>query len=88
MRLGRRGRSAHPRLTCPDVVELITDYIEGALRPDAAARVATHLAECDGCAAYLDQMRSAAAMLPGLELPGLPEDACEKLVDAFRDWQH
>jgi anti-sigma factor RsiW len=68
------------------VVELITDYLEGALAPDTADRVSAHLSDCGGCSAYVHQMRATASVLRGLELSGLPEGACEELVAAFRDW--
>jgi len=43
-----------PALTCHEVVEIVTDYLEGALTPDVEERVEAHLALCDGCARYLD----------------------------------
>jgi predicted anti-sigma-YlaC factor YlaD len=44
-------------LTCREFVELITDYLEGALIPVEAARVASHLGSCRPCTLYLDQMQ-------------------------------
>lgn len=44
-------------LTCQEVVELVTAYLEGALDAATSARFEAHLAGCDGCAAYLDQFR-------------------------------
>ena len=44
-------------LTCRELVELITDYLEGAMPPDERARFEAHVAECDGCEAYVRQMR-------------------------------
>lgn len=86
MRIGRLRRATAPGLTCADVVELITDYVEGALAPDVAARVSVHLSDCEGCTVYLDQMRATAAAVRRVELSGLPEVACAELLDAFRDW--
>ncbi|HZC69317.1 MAG TPA: zf-HC2 domain-containing protein [Jatrophihabitans sp.] len=75
-----------PGLTCSDVVELVTDYVEGTLPADVAGRVAAHLAECDGCATYLEQMMQTAAALRRVELAGLSDAACAELRAAFRDW--
>jgi anti-sigma factor RsiW len=80
----RWGRN--PRLNCADVVELVTDHLEGTLSPALAARVSAHLAECDGCTTYLEQMKQTSAALRGVDLSGLPEDVCADLVEAFRDW--
>jgi anti-sigma factor RsiW len=75
-----------PALSCAEVVELVTDYLEDALAPDTAGRVAAHLADCVGCSVYLDQLRATSAALRGLELSGLPDEACATLLAAFRDW--
>jgi anti-sigma factor RsiW len=79
-------RAASPELNCDDVVELVTDYIEGALRADVADRVAAHLAECDGCADYLEQMKQTAAALGSVPMSGLSQQACAELLAAFRNW--
>jgi anti-sigma factor RsiW len=81
-----RHRTSPPDLTCAEVVELITDYLEGALAPDMSARVSEHLAACEGCTVYLDQMRATSKTLRGVELAGLSEEACDTLLSAFRDW--
>ena len=44
-------------IACRDLVELVTDYLEGALSPQQHARFQHHIAGCDGCTAYLEQMR-------------------------------
>ena len=50
-------------LTCQQVVELVTDYLEDALGATERARFETHVADCDGCDAYLGQMRTTIALL-------------------------
>ena len=45
-------------LTCHEVLDLLTEYLEGALAPVDRARVAAHLEECDGCARFLEQLTS------------------------------
>ena len=51
------------RLTCREVVKLLTDYLERALRPEDLARVEEHLATCAGCRAYLEQLRTTIGVL-------------------------
>ncbi|MGI5126860.1 zf-HC2 domain-containing protein [Pseudonocardia sp. CA-107938] len=73
-------------LVCQDLVELVTDYLEGALGPAETARVQRHLSTCDGCTAYVDQARAAvraSAALPP-ELPSAQAEA--QLLDIFRTW--
>jgi anti-sigma factor RsiW len=49
-------------LTCRELVELATDYLEGALPPDERARFEAHLERCLGCASFLEQMRQTAQL--------------------------
>ena len=87
-----RRRRRDRGLACAEIVELVTEYLEGALPPNARAQVEAHLAGCDGCAEYLDQivrtsglLRAAAAAGDG-ETVALSDDACATLTEAFRDW--
>jgi anti-sigma factor RsiW len=83
MRLTRfRRRSG---LTCQEVVELVTAYLEDALTPRRRAQVQAHLDACEHCSRYLDQIRATVAELGGLPLDGLSDEAYETLADAFRD---
>jgi anti-sigma factor RsiW len=50
-------------LHCAELVELVTDYLDGALDDEAERRVADHLAGCDGCTTYVDQIRRTVAEL-------------------------
>ena len=45
-------------VTCQEVVELVSDHLEGALAPDEAALFEQHLNFCDGCDCYVDQRRA------------------------------
>ena len=73
-------------LTCHEVVELVSDYLEGALAPDVEERVAAHLALCDGCTRYLDQMRETIRLTGMLTEEQIPEDQKRDLLVAFRSW--
>ena len=60
------------RLACRDVVELVTDHLEGALGGNLRRRLEAHLAGCVACAAYLAQMRATVAALARLDRRDLP----------------
>ena len=73
-------------LTCAQLVELITDYLEGALGPGDAERVEEHLVFCDGCGNYLEQMRATVTAAGRLRAEDVPVQLQERLLAAFRDW--
>jgi anti-sigma factor RsiW len=72
-------------LACQEFVELITDYLEGALSRRDRKRVERHLAACDGCTAYLEQMRFTIQAMA--ELPPVPSDehTRQHLLQMFRE---
>jgi predicted anti-sigma-YlaC factor YlaD len=72
-------------LVCREVVEMVTDYLEGALSPVAARRFEEHLTGCLGCDTYLDQMRRTVGALLHLAGGTLPEATRAGLLAAFRD---
>jgi anti-sigma factor RsiW len=75
------------QLSCQELVELVTDYFEGALSPEEVARFEGHVERCDGCNSYLEQMRMAIELTGKLE-PGEVEPRAEAaLRDAFREWK-
>jgi len=73
-------------MNCDELVELVTAYLEGALDPAQAQRFAEHLAVCEGCGTYLEQIRRTVAALGGLPAGELPPGARDQLLAAFRDW--
>jgi anti-sigma factor RsiW len=73
-------------LSCQELVELVTDYFEGAMAPEERERFEAHLAECPGCDIYLEQMRATIALArASAELEQRPETAA--LRAAFRDYR-
>jgi len=74
-------------LTCQELVELVTHYLEGALPPGERARFEEHLGICEGCAHYLDQMRVSTRLVgrTSEELERLP--GMDDLLEAFRGWR-
>ena len=71
-------------LACTEEVELVTDYLEGALPPVEARRLERHLETCPGCTEYLEQMRAIAGSLRPLREDALPPEIRDDLIDAFR----
>jgi anti-sigma factor RsiW len=49
-------------ISCREVVELVTAYLDGALSPEDSARVRAHLVHCDSCVRYVEQIRATARM--------------------------
>jgi anti-sigma factor RsiW len=67
------------------VVEIVTDYFEGALPAAEARRLEHHLENCPGCSEYLAQMRTLAGSLGGLGEESIPAETRDALIAAFRD---
>ena len=84
MRLWRR-RHRHDPLVCREFVELVTDYLEGALPDAERARFEAHLAECDGCAGYLEDFRRLVGTLEATPEPPPEGETHDALLRAFRD---
>jgi len=71
-------------LTCAQVVELVTEYLEATLDPGVVLRFHEHLADCDGCAVYLEQMRRTITLTGRLREEQLAPEVRTALLDAFR----
>ena len=74
-------------LTCRELVELVTDYLEGALPPEEQARFEEHITGCRPCTTYLGQMREMLRLLGHLTEESVSPDARDILLQAFRDWK-
>ncbi len=74
-------------LSCQELVELVTDYLEDALTADTRARFEHHIDECPSCGTYLDQMRFSIALTGRLAEGDLSPERRDALLDAFRDWK-
>ena len=70
-----------------EMVELMTDYLEGALSARDRARFEDHIAGCDGCRSYLEQMRSTMRLVGRIPNEPIPERLQEELMQAFRAWK-
>jgi anti-sigma factor RsiW len=74
-------------LTCKELVELITGYLEGTLRGRQRRRFESHLAACDGCTRYLAQMEATIRATGTLTEEQVPDEQKVVLLAAFRDWR-
>ncbi len=73
-------------LACKQVVELVTDYLEGTMPPRERARFESHIADCPNCRRYLAQMRTTLAVLGRIEPEEVAPEAMDELVALFRRW--
>ena len=71
-------------LTCREIVELVTDYLEGELDAITTTAFDAHLDVCPGCARYLEQIRETVTTLGEVSSDNLSAEAQAGLVDAFR----
>ena len=74
-------------LACRQVVELVTDYLEGALSRRDRRRFERHLRGCPNCTSYLEQMRVTIATTGRLTPEDLTPEARQELTDLFRTWR-
>jgi predicted anti-sigma-YlaC factor YlaD len=73
-------------LSCQELVELVTDYLEGALEAAELARFDQHLAACGKCRQYLEQLRQTIRITGTLRPDDLSPEAEAALLDAFHGW--
>ncbi|HSJ51902.1 MAG TPA: zf-HC2 domain-containing protein [Actinomycetota bacterium] len=78
--------NAPTKMNCRTLVELVTDYLEGALGDAERTAVEAHLAQCDGCTNYLEQIRTTIRVTGHLHEEQIPAEAREPLLRVFRDW--
>jgi anti-sigma factor RsiW len=74
-------------LPCREVVELVTDYLEGALSRRDRRRIERHLAGCPHCSAYLAQMRETLRLTGGLVPEDLPPEIQREFEEIYRNWE-
>jgi len=73
-------------LSCQELVELVTDYLEGALAPGDLRRFEEHIEGCGKCTTYLAQMRETIRATGSLTPEDLSPEAEQELLTLFRDW--
>ena len=73
-------------LTCKELVELVTGYLDGSLRGRRRRRFEAHLAACDGCTRYLRQIEATIRATGTLTEEQVTDEQKTVLLAAFRDW--
>jgi predicted anti-sigma-YlaC factor YlaD len=73
-------------LECRVLVEIVSDYLDGALPEEDRERFDAHLQVCEGCRRYLDQMRTTIRVVGTLSEDDLDPGAKDQLLQLFRDW--
>ena len=81
------NRRRDKMLTCQEMVELVTDYLVGRMDGDTRVRFEEHVAECDACTLYIEQMRMTIVALGHIPAESISPEAEEELVAAFRNWR-
>jgi len=74
-------------IACREMVELMSDYLEGALVGDELARFERHLAGCDGCERALDQLRQTVRLTGMLRVEDVPPRERAALLGLYRAWR-
>jgi predicted anti-sigma-YlaC factor YlaD len=75
------------KLTCKEVTEAITDYLEGNLSFGEGMRFQMHLGLCFGCRRYLRQMKLTIRTLGALPAEPIPPAVRDELIQRFRSWR-
>jgi anti-sigma factor RsiW len=73
-------------INCQELVELVTDYLEGALEPADLRRFEEHLAACGKCTEYMAQLRATIRAVGQITPEDLSPEAESELLEVFRDW--
>jgi anti-sigma factor (TIGR02949 family) len=78
---------SHEHISCQQVVDLVTEYLDGAMAVDDRSLFEQHLNFCDGCIWYVDQIKTTVATVGRISEEDVPEEMRERLLTAFRDWK-
>ena len=76
-----------PELTCKELVEVVTDYLEGRMPAEQRLLFEEHVAFCDWCQTYVEQMRATVRLTGTLSEEDIGPEAREGLLRVFRDWK-
>jgi predicted anti-sigma-YlaC factor YlaD len=74
-------------MPCQELVEVVTDYLDGALTERDRHRFEAHLAECRACRDYLGQMRRTIEAIGQIDAEALSAETRAGLLEAFRGWR-
>ena len=73
-------------ISCQELVELVTDYLEGTMGAEDRRRFEQHIADCHWCSRYVEQMRTTIRVVGRIEEESISPAARDELLRAFRDW--
>ena len=73
---------------CQEVVELATEYLEGELAPEQMVAFEVHLNFCDGCFAFLEQVRTTSTLAGTVADDDVPDEVMTALLSVFDEWKH
>jgi anti-sigma factor RsiW len=79
--------SRNDELVCQEVVELVTDYLEGTLSRSQRRRLEAHLAACEHCSEYLEQMRTTIRLTGRLQAEDLTPQMRDEFTAIYRRWR-
>ena len=79
---------AEQEMTCHELVELVTEYLEDGLAPAERARLDVHLSGCRPCRGYLEQMRKTITVVGTIPEDTVTPEARDDLLAVFRAWKH
>jgi predicted anti-sigma-YlaC factor YlaD len=74
-------------LSCQEVVELVTDYLEQALLPEKRIQFEEHIVDCPGCDTYIEQVQQTIVMLRNLAKQPMFPETKQELLEVFRNWK-
>jgi len=74
-------------MACIEVVEVVTDYLEGTMPARKRRLLEQHLTGCDGCDAYIEQMRRTIEVSGRLRAEDVPSELEARLLAAFETWK-
>lgn len=78
---------ARREYVCQQVVELVTDYLEGSLSRSARRRLERHLASCPHCTEYLAQIRETIRLIGQVTPEDLTPQMRDDLTEVYRRWR-
>ena len=81
------NKADEKEMACEELVDVLTDYLDGSLPPDDRQRLEAHLDECPYCVNYLAQMKETIDAMGGVRLESLAPERQEEVLEAFRGWQ-
>jgi Putative zinc-finger len=83
---GRREGQDRNALACIEFVELVTEYLDGALEPGEMARADRHLDGCHGCSTYLEQFRATIQASGHMPPEPVPPEVADRLLAVYREF--